>query len=71
MAVVHPILTKMGIVPVKLTPMKAIREKCMECSNWQFKEVRLCPAVDCALWPFRFGRSPQQGDLDDPQKNPS
>ncbi len=24
----------------KLTPIKAIRQKCLECSNGQFKEVR-------------------------------
>lgn len=27
----------------KLTPMKAIRAKCLECSSGQFKEIRLCP----------------------------
>lgn len=31
----------------------AIRAKCWQCSNFQRKEVTLCPVTDCALWPFR------------------
>lgn len=27
----------------KLTPMKAIRKKCLECSCGSFNEVKLCP----------------------------
>jgi hypothetical protein len=37
---------------------KAIREKCMECSNWSPVEVSKCSAEDCALYPFRFGKDP-------------
>ena len=40
----------------RLTRAKAIRAKCLDCSCYQPKEVRLCPVVDCALWPYRFGR---------------
>ena len=42
----------------KLTPMKAIRQKCLECSNGQFKEVRLCPIKTCALYGYRMGHRP-------------
>lgn len=41
-----------------MSPMKAIREKCLDCCVWQTGEVRLCQAVQCALWPFRAGIHP-------------
>lgn len=41
-----------------ISPLKAIRLKCLDCSGNQPLEVRLCCAVDCALWPFRAGRHP-------------
>lgn len=42
----------------KLTPMRAIRQKCLECSNGQPKEVRLCPVKNCALHSYRMGHRP-------------
>ena len=44
------------------TPIKAIRRKCRECSNWNDKEVRSCHMPDCALWPYRMGRRPSDED---------
>ena len=41
-----------------LTPMKAIRAKCMDCSNQQFQEVRLCPCVKFPLYAYRMGHRP-------------
>lgn len=38
------------------TPMKAIREACRWCSADQPREIALCPATKCALWPYRYGR---------------
>lgn len=43
-----------------LTPIKAIRAKCMDCSNNQFKEIRFCPIDDCPLYPYRMGRRPKR-----------
>jgi hypothetical protein len=43
-----------------LTPLKAIREKCLECSAGSYKEVELCPIEDCALYMFRFGKNPNR-----------
>lgn len=43
----------------KLTPMKAIRRKCLECSNGQVKEVRECPIKKCALCEYRTGHRPK------------
>ena len=36
----------------------AIRAFCIQCTNGQVQEVRLCPAVGCALHPFRLGDDP-------------
>jgi len=60
MAIKHKILTKDGIVEKTLTPMSAIRAKCMECSNFQYSEINRCPVTDCALWAYRLGTKPDQ-----------
>lgn len=41
-----------------LTPIKAIRAKCLDCCCGQYKEVELCPCPDCTLHPYRFGKNP-------------
>lgn len=38
-------------------PVKAIRLKCLECSNNNIAEVTNCPVTSCALYPFRFGKN--------------
>jgi hypothetical protein len=40
------------------SPIKAIRAKCMECSNENYAEIKECPITDCPLYPFRFGKNP-------------
>ena len=44
------------------SPLKAIRAKCFDCSYYQVSEIRLCEAVNCALWPFRAGKHPWWGE---------
>ena len=46
------------------TPIKAIRKKCLNCMCYQPKEVRLCQSIDCAIYPYRFGRRPDSSTLD-------
>ena len=46
------------------TPIKAIRKKCLDCTCYQPKEIRLCPVVECALYPYRFGRRPDKSTID-------
>ena len=41
-----------------LTPIKAIRAKCLDCCCDSITEVRLCPVKDCPLYPYRFGHNP-------------
>lgn len=40
------------------SPVKAIREKCLDCCCGSANEVKLCPSEKCALHPFRFGKNP-------------
>jgi len=46
------------------TPIKSIREKCVDCCCGSHKEIRLCPVTDCALYPYRMGRRPDKTTLD-------
>jgi hypothetical protein len=39
-------------------PLKAIRQKCLDCCCGNAAEVRKCVAVDCALWPYRMSTNP-------------
>ena len=46
-----------------LTPLAAIRAKCLDCCCGSFKSVKFCTldglnSTRCALWPYRFGRRP-------------
>ena len=46
-----------------MTPMKAIRAKCLDCSNGSANEVRLCPVQRCSLWAFRSGHNPNRAGI--------
>lgn len=46
-----------------MTPLKAIRAKCLDCVCDQPKEVRLCPCTDCPLYPFRMGNNPNRAGI--------
>ena len=42
-----------------LTPVKAIRAKCLDCCCGHPSEVRFCTAVKCPLYPYRMGKRPK------------
>jgi hypothetical protein len=42
----------------RLTPIQAIRAKCLACTCDQPGEVRHCPVITCALWEYRMGKRP-------------
>jgi hypothetical protein len=48
----------------RISPLKAIRLKCLDCSGGAPSEARRCEAVRCILWPFRAGRHPWFGQGD-------
>ena len=51
-------------------PVKAIRAKCLECSNGSTAEVKDCPVTKCPLYPFRMGKNPyrQRREMTEEQK---
>lgn len=51
------IKTPIGEVDV-LTPLKAIRAKCLDCCCGSSNEVKECTCYKCALYPYRTGHSP-------------
>ena len=41
-----------------MTPIKAIRAKCLECMCGSRYEVKMCVCSGCPLWEFRLGHNP-------------
>lgn len=46
------------MIEYKTNPVKAIREKCLDCCCGSINEVKMCPCESCSLYPFRFGKNP-------------
>lgn len=44
---------------VNINRRKAIREHCLNCSNWNTAEAKDCQHTDCPLYPYRLGQGPQ------------
>jgi hypothetical protein len=44
----------------RISPLKAIRLKCLECCSGSWLQVKNCKASDCCLWEFRFGKNPHK-----------
>ena len=42
----------------KLTAIKAIRAKCIDCSGGSKQEVQQCVVKDCPLYRYRMGKNP-------------
>lgn len=56
---IHDTLTGYDFtIDTPLRPLRAIREKCLECCCLQQAEVKRCHIQDCTLWPYRMGRRP-------------
>lgn len=43
-----------------LTPLKAIRAKCIDCTCGSATEIRDCSIESCPLYEFRFGHNPSR-----------
>ncbi len=39
-----------------ITPLKAIRKRCLECNTFSTKEIRNCQHSDCDLYNYRMGK---------------
>ena len=44
-----------------MTPMKAIRAKCIDCCCGSIYEPAHCTAFNCPLHPYRAGHRPKEG----------
>lgn len=44
---------------MKLTPIKAIRAKCLDCCCGSRQEVRECKIKNCTLHPYIMGKRPK------------
>ena len=42
----------------KIPLKEVLRQKCLDCSNHQMKEIRNCAVVTCPLWPYRMNYNP-------------
>jgi hypothetical protein len=55
---------------MQTSPVKAIRQFCLECSGDSSAEVKRCNSAKCPLYPFRFGKNPYRTkrEMSDEQK---
>lgn len=51
-----------------MTPMKAIRQKCLECSCGSSTKVKECKVTKCPLYEFRLGKNPNRKNLTDEER---
>ena len=47
----------------RITPLKAIRLKCLDCCCGSAHEVKLCTAEKCPLYLFRLGKNPNRAGI--------
>lgn len=50
-----------------ISPLKAIRLKCLECSGGKAQEVKNCELSECPLFPYRFASNPYTLKKGNPQ----
>ena len=55
---------------MQTSPVKAIREFCLDCCGESASAVKACTATSCVLYPFRFGKNPYRAkrELTEEQK---
>jgi hypothetical protein len=41
-----------------MSPLAALRARCLDCCAASAHEVKLCAAKRCPAWPFRLGENP-------------
>ena len=48
------IQTEMNLINKRISPLKAIRNKCIDCSENKI-DVKACSSLKCPLWKYRLG----------------
>ncbi len=56
-------------ITTPLTPLRAIRKKCLDCSAGSRIEVRQCSVLDCPLYLYRMGSNPKRKGVGGGKKN--
>jgi hypothetical protein len=51
---------------MNITPLKAIKKHCLECSGFEKKQVRECVIKDCILYEYRRGTNPSRRRKEQP-----
>ena len=46
-----------------MSPLKALRARCIDCKAGELSQVRRCHHLDCPAWPYRMGTNPWQAPL--------
>jgi hypothetical protein len=59
-------LEAMGHAP--MSPMEAIRARCLDCCAGSAYEVRCCVATTCPSWPFRTGKNPWRAPISEERR---
>jgi hypothetical protein len=49
-----------------MTPLKAIRARCLDCVGFRKAEVRRCEETNCPLHPYRMGKNPARAGVGSP-----
>jgi len=49
-------MDKLDFSKARLTPLRAMRLKCLDCCGFVEMEVEKCPSTNCPLYPYRKGR---------------
>jgi hypothetical protein len=52
----------------RLTPVKAMRAKCLDCMGGQPSGVRKCEFNECPLFNYRMGKNPNRKGIGGRQK---
>jgi len=53
---------------IAMTPLSALRSRCIDCCGGSVEEVRSYTAFACPAWPFRMGANPWRVPLSDAEK---
>lgn len=55
----------------RMSPLRALRLRCLDCCAGSPDEVRLCTAVTCPSWPFRAGSNPWRAEPSEARRESS
>jgi len=54
-----------------LSPLKAIKAHCLECTGYEYQETKNCTDLKCPLYPYRLGKNPQRKGIGRVGGNPN